>query len=123
MTGPPSVDKRFTAVFRRRDGKRHGFGGKTFTLETDKDGEPVVHRVNGKFKEVYYYESSSDSKIWEEVFEHFDDIQHVYFIAIDLSYESLNGGDVRRFRWIRFFSHGWAFGVIRGERSRLGTET
>ena len=72
--------------------ERHGFGRKTFTLETDKDGEPVVHRVDGKFGEDYYYEPLSDSKIWEEVFEHFDDPQHIYFIAIDLSYEALNGG-------------------------------
>ena len=36
--------------------EHHGFGRKTFTFETDKDGEPVVHRVDGKFKEDYYYE-------------------------------------------------------------------
>ncbi len=72
--------------------ERHGLGRKTFTLETDKDGEPVVHRVDGKFGEDYYYESLTDSKIWEETFEHFDDIQHIYFIAIDLSHEALNGG-------------------------------
>ncbi len=34
--------------------ERHGYGRKTFTIETDGKGEPVVHRVNGKFKEAYY---------------------------------------------------------------------
>ena len=73
--------------------QRHGFGRKTFTTETNRRGEPVVHRVNGKFNEDYYYEPLSDSKIWEEVYEHFDALEHVYFIAIDLSHEALNGGD------------------------------
>ena len=86
--------------------EHHGFGRKTFRLETDKDGEPVVHRVDGKFGEDYYYEPLSDSKIWEEVFEHFDDIQHIYFIAIDLSYESLNDGRSGGLGGLGFFPMG-----------------
>lgn len=31
--------------------QRHGFGRKTFTIETDRGGEPLVHRVNGRFNE------------------------------------------------------------------------
>ena len=73
---------------------RHGFGGKTFTIETDKDGEPVVHYIDGKFREEYYYKEPTDFTVWEEFLEHFDgdDLQHVYFIAIDLSSEVLNEG-------------------------------
>ena len=71
---------------------RHGFGKKTFTVETDADGEPLIHQVNGKFTEEYYYNSSTDFKIWQELLEHFDNFQHVYFIAIDLSHETLHGG-------------------------------
>ena len=73
---------------------RHGFGRKTFTIETDEDGEPTVHQINGKFREEYYYkENLADFAVWGELLEHFDgaDLQHVYFIAIDLSYESLGG--------------------------------
>lgn len=33
----------------------HGYGRKTFRVETDTEGKPVVHRVNGKFNENYYY--------------------------------------------------------------------
>ena len=73
--------------------QRHGFGRKTFTIETDEDGEPLVHRVDGRFNEDYYYNPLTDFKVWDEFFEHFDDLQHVYFIAIDLSSELLNGGD------------------------------
>ena len=72
--------------------QRHGFGRKTFTIETDEDGEPFVHHIDGKFTENYYSEPLIDFKIWEEVFEHFDDFQHVYFIAIDMSSELLKGG-------------------------------
>ena len=71
---------------------RHGFGKKTFTVETDANGEPLIHQVNGKFTEEYYYNSSTDFKIWQELLEHFDNFQHVYLIAIDLSHETLYGG-------------------------------
>ena len=69
----------------------HGYGRKTFPLETDKDGEPAVHHVDGKFKEDYYLESLTDSKVWEEIREHFDDFQHIYFVVIDVSDETLGG--------------------------------
>lgn len=73
--------------------ERHGYGRKTFRVETDTNGEPVVHRVNGKFNENYYYTGLSDFKIWEEVYERFNELEHIYFVAIDLSYETLNDGD------------------------------
>ena len=75
---------------------QHGFSGKTFTIETDANGEPKVHQIDGRFNENYYYTGTSDFKVLEELLEHFsgtDALQHVYFIAIDLSYESLNGGE------------------------------
>ncbi len=70
--------------------QRYGYGRKTFTIETDENEEPMVHHVNGKFKEDYY-ESGGDFKIWEEMLEHFDDSQHIYFVAVDLSNETLGG--------------------------------
>ena len=89
--------------------QRHGFGRKTFTLETDKDGEPVAHHVDGKFTESDYYVPFGGSKIWEETFEHFDDsddLQHIYFIAIDLSYEDIDGGMSGGVGGIGFFPMG-----------------
>ena len=73
---------------------RHGFGRKTFTIETDADREPLVHQVNGKFGEDHYYQTSGLWKVWAELPEHFegDDFQHAYLIAIDLSSEDLDGG-------------------------------
>ena len=86
--------------------ERHGFGRKTFTIETGKDGEPVVHRFNGKFNEDYYYEGSTDHKVWEELYEDFNGFQHVYFIAIDVSQEVLGDGNSCGFGAITFYPMG-----------------
>ena len=72
--------------------ERHGFGGKTFRVETDVDGVPVIHFIQGQFEEDYYYQRLSDYKIWDEVFEHVKDPRHIYFIVIDLSHELLDDG-------------------------------
>ena len=33
---------------------KHGFGDKTFKLETDATGDVVIHQINGKFNAVHY---------------------------------------------------------------------
>ena len=63
--------------------QRHGFGKRTFIFESDKDGEPLVHRVTGRFAEEYYNRFTG-YKAWEEIREYFDELHHIYFIAIDL---------------------------------------
>ena len=73
--------------------QRHGFGRKTFRVETDRGGDPIVHRFNGRFNERHYYQRLTDFKVWEEFFQQVNDLQHVYLIAIDLSYELLNEGE------------------------------
>ena len=86
--------------------ERHGYGRKTFTLETDKDGDPVVHRIDGKFTEDYYYEGTSDFKVWEELYEIFDDPQHIYFVVVDVSHETLNDGNACGLAAVAFFPSG-----------------
>ena len=83
---------------------RNGFGRKTFTVETDDNGEPVVHRIDGKFSEEHYYNSSTDYEVWAELLEHFDNFRHVYFVAIDLSNETLGGGKHCGIGGVSFFS-------------------
>ena len=83
-----------TQEFYADEMERHGYGRKTFRVETDGTGEPIVHRFNGRFNERHYYERVSDFKVWEEFFQQVNDLQHVYLIAVDLSYESFNGGRV-----------------------------
>ena len=72
--------------------ERNGFGRKTFNVETNKNGNPVVHRVKGKFSEDFYYKGSSDFKVWEELYEHFDELEYIYFVIIDVSHETLGDG-------------------------------
>ena len=84
---------------------RHGYGRKTFTVETDNNGEPLVHQINGKFTDEYYFNSQADNTVWIELHEHFDDadFQHIYFVAIDLRDEALNGGGVGGLGGVSFF--------------------
>ena len=83
-----------TQEFYADEMERHGYGRKTFRVETDGTGEPIVHRFNGRFNERHYYQRLTDFKVWEEFFQQVNDLQHVYLIAVDLSYESFNGGRV-----------------------------
>ena len=64
--------------------QRHGFGRKSFTFETDETGETLVHQVDGKFREQYYHNQTSD-KVRAEVTEQFDISNNVYLIAVDIS--------------------------------------
>ncbi len=84
-----------TQQFYADEMERHGFGRKTFRVETDTDGEPIVYRFNGRFNERHYYQRLTDFKVWEEFFQQVNDLQHVYLIAIDLSYELLNEGETK----------------------------
>ena len=103
-----------TQAFFANEMQRNGYGRKTFRVETDRSGEPIVHRFNGRFNERHYYEPLTDSKIWEEFFPQVTDIQHVYLIAIDLSYELLNEGESCGLGGVTFFplhaDTDWFFG-------------
>ena len=70
--------------------ERHGFGRKIFRVETDKDGEPFVHHVDGNFKDAYYHKGTAD-KVWKEITQRFDVPKDLYVCAIDISNEMING--------------------------------
>ncbi|MDE0043507.1 MAG: hypothetical protein OXT74_15815, partial [Candidatus Poribacteria bacterium] len=57
----------------------HGFGRKTFRLETDATGHVVVHHVNGKYSDAHYQNPSEGSMIvWDEIKEQFDTSKNIY---------------------------------------------
>ena len=62
---------------------RHGFGRKTFQIETDATGNVIVHRVNGRFADNYYQHQTTE-KTLPEVFEIFKQPNNIYFIAIEI---------------------------------------
>ena len=64
----------------------HGFGRKTFRLETDATGDVIVHHVNGKHSDAHYQNSTTGSEIvWEEIKEKFDTSKNIYVMALDIS--------------------------------------
>ena len=85
----------------------HGYGYMTFRYETDADGEPVVHRVDGDHGDAYYLETpSSHSLEGEEVYRVYERESHVYFIVIDNSKDLLPYG------------RGWVLGMAGGRKNR-----
>ena len=71
--------------------EKHGFGRKTFNFEYDEQGEPIVHEIRGEFEE-HYYSPSFERFIWEEIVSYFDDLHHVFFIAVDVGVNVFEDG-------------------------------
>ncbi|MDE0315919.1 MAG: hypothetical protein OXM61_13520 [Candidatus Poribacteria bacterium] len=61
---------------------RHGFGNKTFELETNKDGKVVVHKVRGNHNKVSYFSNTSTVVIKELEQKGFNDIHTVYAVVM-----------------------------------------
>ena len=74
----------------------HGFGNTSFRLETDPQGELIVHRVNGEHADSHYLEDTTNSVI-AEIEKRFDIYANIYFIVIDNSINGLgwSGGQIR----------------------------
>ena len=72
----------------------HGFNRKTFRFEADENENAVVHHVNGKFNDAYYQNPSTGSWIvWTEIEEQFDTSKNIYFLALGISNEYIDGND------------------------------
>ena len=68
----------------------HGFGRKTFLLETDSNGNAVVHHVQGKGSAEDYI--SGSYRVTRETEDTLDLVDHIYLVALDASLEgSLRG--------------------------------
>ena len=63
----------------------HGFGRRTFALETDATGKAVVHHVKGKFNDEYYHTDTFRKVIDEETAEQFDLSANIYLVVLDVS--------------------------------------
>ena len=55
--------------------ERHGFGRKTFRLETDALGEPVRHYVKGRFPAIDYFGSGQSDEIYRKTDEEISEYQ------------------------------------------------
>ena len=66
----------------------HGYGEVTFRIETDGQGEPNVHRVDGQFPNSHYLDSTSF--VLDELKKLFDFSANIYLIVIDNGTERVN---------------------------------
>ena len=78
-----------TQMFYADEMQRYGFGRKTFNIETDATGKVVVHHVAGQFDDAYYRKGTIN-KVWKELSNQFDTLERIYFVAIDISSETLD---------------------------------
>ena len=69
----------------------HGFGARTFALETDATGKAVVHHVKGKFNDEYYHTDTFRKVIDEETDEQFDRSKNIYLVVLDVSDATIDG--------------------------------
>ena len=70
-------------TFYRGQMQAHGHGAKTFRVETDAQGEPVVHRVDGKHRNSYYQRNDVAGTTLAEIEPKFDLYANIYMIVID----------------------------------------
>ena len=49
---------RMAQTFFAEQMQAHGYGNRTFRIETDAHGEPLVHRVEGQHPESHYFEQT-----------------------------------------------------------------
>ena len=59
----------------------HGYGNTTFRFETDSEGEPLVHRVDGQHPESRYYDLPALME--DEAYQIFDLPANIYLYVID----------------------------------------
>ena len=62
----------------------YGYGAATFRVETDTQGEPIVHRVDGRHPDNYYLDHTRDA-VLDEINLAFNREANVYLIVIDNS--------------------------------------
>ena len=62
----------------------HRYGKVTFHVETDAQGEPIVHRVNGRHPDSHYLDNTFGS-VLDEIEETFDLNSNIYLTVIDNS--------------------------------------
>ena len=69
----------------------HGYGDRTFRIETDAQGEPLVHRVDGQHPDSNYL----GGDVFEEIRQRFDLERNIYLIVLDNSTDLIgNAGGI-----------------------------
>ena len=72
----------------------HGYGNKTFRFETDAQGEPMVHRVDGQHSDSHYGNRLIKEK--REIEQIYDLSENVYFVVLDNRIETVGRNVIGR---------------------------
>ncbi len=88
-------DIRKAQAFFAEQMQAHGYGNTTFRIETDAQGEPLVHRVDGQHPESHYFSTVGGEEVFQ--YRHFDELEqtfdfyeNVYVVYSDVS--NIGGG-------------------------------
>ena len=96
LQSQPDIDATFDTLIKdvqqsyAEQMENHGFGRRTFRLETDVTGKAVVHHVEGKFNDAHYH-TDTFAKVLDEIDEHFDLSENIYFVVLDVSTATIDG--------------------------------
>ncbi len=85
---------RFIQDFYAEGMQAHGYGNTTFRVETDAQGEPVVHRVDGQQPDSHYVNKNRDEisyAVSDEIEQVFNLNANIYFVVLDNSKGSIGG--------------------------------
>ncbi len=93
----------------QKEMERHGYGAKTFMLETDRTGEPTVEIVNGRH-DMATYKGHTASVVEQELLQKFKYQNHIYVVLIG-SVDVVAGGASNGNGGI---GDGWQCGGCRG---------
>ena len=86
-----------------------GYGNTTFRIETDAQGGPQVHRVDGRHPDSHYLDDTH--VVFEEIGQVFDLEENIYLVFVDNSMDAIGtgGGPLARGTGARFNKKkGWA---------------
>ena len=71
----------------------HGYRNTTFRFETDAQGEPLVHRVNGHHPDSHYLDDTR--VVYGEIEQIFDLQENIYLVVVDHSIDAIGTGGGR----------------------------
>ena len=106
-----NIQKLYAAQMRAR-----GYGEVTFRVETDIQGEPMVHRVDGSHPDRYYLADTLDT-VFAEIDLVFNREANIYLIVVDNSINRIRGNSCRRGLGSKKTKHG-GYALVFGGFSR-----
>ena len=75
-------------AFYARSMQAHGYQNMTFKIETDVQGDPIVHRLDGQHSDIHYTDDT-ENRVLDEIEQVFDVQNNIYYIVVDNSINAI----------------------------------